>query len=670
MHIAGPIAALPLKWERTAGTEDIDNERAVFWDTPAVRTIDGYGSSDIGIAELVQLSVMWLALKGEYFWILDDSWLGRSVRKSPIIIARPDRMREIIVNGQLIGWQYLDHAGNAHNLLPEQVIHERLPNPCNPWRGMGPLEAALVAVNADYAAGVFTRNLSQNNGDRGVYISSEGTLNADQQKQVENALREKKQLGLKGIVKTTFLAGSIKVHEPAVQSVDTSFIDMRKMSQVEIYVAFGVPPSMTQVMASYSVGAASDRYRLREETCIPYSAMIATAIAKVEKRRTGERLKVCFDWAQDGVMAEARNERIRAGVEMWKTGIPWDTISKAMSLALPEFEGSAIGWLPMSMTPVNASIDPPDTAEDDAEDPEQMAYDGAAERIKAILDARKSKALPPTKSAATCHCCEGIEGDITKAQPNDDARTKLWRQHMALQAESIAIVKSRFSRLLMEVRKETLANLAENKAAGEVVTRAWIDIIFDPAGFTAKLITAFKALYGDIFGRAAAQLSGELEFQSPWEVEDYRVIEYAKRRENRLRGVADVVYDEIKKEIQEGIAGGESNQKIANRLRAKFNEIDRVRSKMVAQTEVTAAYGEARQLGLEENGFEWKEWLSARDGRARTTHLEADEQTVKIDVPFIVGGATLRFPGDPSGPADEVINCRCVLVASEGPDEE
>ncbi len=64
-----------------------------------------------------------------------------------------------------------------------------------------------------------------------------------------------------------------------------------------------------------------------------------------------------------------------------------------------------------------------------------------------------------------------------------------------------------------------------------------------------------------------------------------------------------------------------------------------------------------------------QQWLSTLDGRTRETHSEADGQRVPVGATFSVGGAQLRFPGDPFGPAEEIVNCRCttLLVA---PDEE
>lgn len=53
-------------------------------------------------------------------------------------------------------------------------------------------------------------------------------------------------------------------------------------------------------------------------------------------------------------------------------------------------------------------------------------------------------------------------------------------------------------------------------------------------------------------------------------------------------------------------------------------------------------------------------WHTAHDSRVRDTHRTMDRQVRKQGQMFVTGGgAHLLYPGDPSGPAAEVINCRC-----------
>lgn len=66
-------------------------------------------------------------------------------------------------------------------------------------------------------------------------------------------------------------------------------------------------------------------------------------------------------------------------------------------------------------------------------------------------------------------------------------------------------------------------------------------------------------------------------------------------------------------------------------------------------------------------------WIATLDKKTRPTHWAADGQRVANDGKFTVGEAELDYPGDLSGPAAEVKNCRCrvgVLAKGEAlPDE-
>lgn len=64
-----------------------------------------------------------------------------------------------------------------------------------------------------------------------------------------------------------------------------------------------------------------------------------------------------------------------------------------------------------------------------------------------------------------------------------------------------------------------------------------------------------------------------------------------------------------------------------------------------------------------------KQWDAPLDSNTRESHSQVDGEIRDLDKPFSNG---LMFPGDPSGGAAEVINCRCALLqrASWELDEE
>ena len=54
-----------------------------------------------------------------------------------------------------------------------------------------------------------------------------------------------------------------------------------------------------------------------------------------------------------------------------------------------------------------------------------------------------------------------------------------------------------------------------------------------------------------------------------------------------------------------------------------------------------------------------RKWNTVNDERVRPSHRKAEGQVRDATTPFRVGGALLRYPGDPTAPIEETANCRC-----------
>ena len=114
--------------------------------------------------------------------------------------------------------------------------------------------------------------------------------------------------------------------------------------------------------------------------------------------------------------------------------------------------------------------------------------------------------------------------------------------------------------------------------------------------------------------------------------------------------------------IDEALRGGWSIDKTADEISAKFDEYKGYRSKLIAQTNITGAFGKGQNEAFLRAGLR-KRWLSQRDGRVRPTHTAADGQEVQANEKFKVGTANLNFPGDPeSNDLSEIMGCRCSML--------
>lgn len=135
----------------------------------------------------------------------------------------------------------------------------------------------------------------------------------------------------------------------------------------------------------------------------------------------------------------------------------------------------------------------------------------------------------------------------------------------------------------------------------------------------------------------------------------------------KIRDVTDSSRKMIASQIRSGMKEGESLGQIARRLDNFYlDEIIPNRSMVIARTETGTITNWIQNLIARDTQSQGvtleKEWASLRDTRTRPTHREADGQRVALDEPFQVGEALLMFPLDPSGPPEEVIECRCGVL--------
>lgn len=121
----------------------------------------------------------------------------------------------------------------------------------------------------------------------------------------------------------------------------------------------------------------------------------------------------------------------------------------------------------------------------------------------------------------------------------------------------------------------------------------------------------------------------------------------------------------LQNEMAQATVLGESQTKIVERIR-KVTGQSEYQAKRVAQTERVRIQSQARYDGLKEGeamGLDvTKEW-SARMVNTRESHAALNGTVIKVSEKFqTIWGNELEYPGDPSAPAEEVINCHCVLI--------
>ena len=148
-------------------------------------------------------------------------------------------------------------------------------------------------------------------------------------------------------------------------------------------------------------------------------------------------------------------------------------------------------------------------------------------------------------------------------------------------------------------------------------------------------------------------------------VEQPGLMPYYPKNRALKRGIA-LAYGkkQITASVTSSILQGKSIKHMADDLQKRITTMSRNSAIRTARTAVTGAqnagrmdsYAAAEKIGIKLK----KQWLATLDNRTRHSHAMLDGEKVDQDKKFSNG---CRFPGDPQGPAWEIYNCRCTLVA-------
>lgn len=136
---------------------------------------------------------------------------------------------------------------------------------------------------------------------------------------------------------------------------------------------------------------------------------------------------------------------------------------------------------------------------------------------------------------------------------------------------------------------------------------------------------------------------------------------------NRLGEDVDRLKRSVRAEVSRGIATGMTWNEIAVKISRSFTHTSFSkaynRAMTIARTEghriAVEAANNAQYKAKEKGADVLKQWDATLDTRTRDSHRMVDGEIRELDEKFSNG---LMYPGDPSGGAAEVCNCRCALL--------
>lgn len=192
--------------------------------------------------ELFEVAQQHLDLPGEACLVV-----GRNerFRNLPLELwpVRPDRIEPVPhPEKYLSGWMYISPDGERVPLRTDEVIHIRIPNPMDPYRGLGPVGSVLTEVMSAHYAAEWNANFFRNSAEPGGIIEVEKRL-SDEEFDEMSVRWEEQHRGVARAHRVAILEQGKWVDRKYTQR-DMEFSSLRGVTRDAILEAYGFPKAM------------------------------------------------------------------------------------------------------------------------------------------------------------------------------------------------------------------------------------------------------------------------------------------------------------------------------------------------------------------------------------------------------------------------------------------
>lgn len=525
--------------------------------------------------------------------------------------------------------------GHKQSFPAERIIHIREATPTNLQYGQGSLTAAKNAVTSDLFADAWNRHFFANSTRPDAILQSDAALSPEEQKRAITAWKKAYE-GPRNRGKIAVLGG-LKYIEVNRLHKDMDFVNLRKMLREEVLAAFGVPQSMVGILdqANYS--------NMKEQTKVFWTQTMIPEIRKFESIMTMRAAQITGDDKTiiqadlSKVEALREDEAARAATAQIyvSMGVPLSQVVEALDLP---FE-------------IAEEVAPP--AGDANANP---AQDGNADGEKGINTKGLQQESPNDIK------WKSFDRDFT---PFENSMRSAMRAYFKGQKNRVV---AKFEALAEHLVPKSWKNY---KAAGDEAGS-----IFDFDKEKELLKRAAGPKIKDVFVSFGKRQARKMKPGVPYAVSESAAATWAERKTLKLAQEVSIytreqISDAIVESVSDGVAAGLSQAETIDMIKNRIDEIytfaNETRSDNIATTEMLGSAHAGSFQAAGDLGATTKMWITARDNRVRESHSSMEGRETGLKEPFLVGeGYSLQFPGDPSGPPEEICRCRCDCTF-EGP---
>lgn len=587
-----------------------------------------------------------------------------------IRLLRPDQMHPKCdkKTGDLEGWLYKPGRGKKRQVLEiDNVVHFSYFNALHDWQGLAPAMPAWDSIEALRSFNRLNRRLIENDFNPGVFLETDKEVDSTPDQRISVASQiDSKHRGANKTGKTIAMPPGMTA-KALLEQKDVQWEKLFRIMILNLSAATGVPAALLGLHEQYnranmkSILKLFFKYRVMPRTRKIADKINTHLVPLLAPELVEKGLKFAFDFS--GVEALQEDPKDAAVAKKAAVGRPWKTPNEARTeIGMPaKVDDPSADELYVKATP---GMQIPEAEEEEAEKGEESILEwfepldrvdwkrAAADPVGFRIWRAARKVLAPIESAviAKMHRKGRLETDAVLNEL--EKWWYKWQREGVIQ-KSGGIYVVRKAPILPQQEFDAMMKELQARMAGE---GDWLVEALEP-GVEEAMVAG------------AARGAGVLEAGFEFDLLNANIGIYRSAMGTRIRAeIPSTTMDKLHTSMYRGYELGEGITELAERVKSTigaFTGRTDWRAELIARTETTAAFNfgsveSYRQAKVDGT----KHWIAAFDDRVRDWHI--DVQSVKgRDEPFTVfgpsGPASMMYPGDMAGGAENSCNCRCCV---------
>jgi len=672
-------------------------------------------------------------LAGGSFWFMNGKDLQPVMPgelPTEIWPVREDLVKPIFDKGNKSGlpdaWAFNSATGAEVTYPDHAVAHLFDPDPHNPLRGVGPMQAAFRGANVSFKAEAFDDALTANGGRIGGVLQHESAmLDEKQRSQLEQSFHENHEKAVNH-KKTAVLPAGLSFKPTAFSPLDMDFATMREWMRQQSMMVFGCTKPLLGITDDVNrANAEAARRVFYENTIVPQTSYYEDEFDRAfisDLRGPLSTVVMEFDLSAVPALRENIDSQVERILKLMGVGRSFAEAAAIVGLTIEEdIPGGEDRYISNTLTAIaNEEKDDETTASPQASlngaqvtamvdivqkvatgtlpksSAEQMlttSFPIDLKRAKAILSSVKEGSVDPLAVKSLSHSDRRAKADAFDEMliPFDK---KIAKGYARVMKDQILAQRSRL-RDIAKGKKDNPVPIVEwshlyreRNIYGEpegdaewttvrTISEAELDRLFigNEEKWGRELWGAMEGGMKEAINRAAEDMAAELGTTAFPTATDPAIVDMLKAKKILIvEGAETTLAEQIKRAILRGMTDADDSLPLATRVAEALQDLesemrvmlDRVgtRAEMIARTETTSVANAARVRQMEEADVEKHDWLSAGDDLVRTLPVNhrIDGQVRNVGKEFSNG---LRWPGDSerATSAGAVVNCRCTTLA-------